>query len=94
MMSNSLSLESERSHTASTPRREGAPSMLWDHPEGLRRVLLVEDAPFLRYAFGRLLRLHGYDVKEADDGREALDCLATFRPHVVVTDLMIRLSPL
>jgi len=53
------------------------------------RVLLVEDAPFLRYAFGRLLRLQGYDVKEANDGQEALDCLAEFRPHLVLTDLMM-----
>ena len=28
---------------------------------GRVRVLLVEDAPFLRYAFGRLLRMHGFD---------------------------------
>lgn len=53
------------------------------------RVLLVEDAPFLRYAFGRLLRLHGYDVLEAPDGREALDCLVDFRPQLVLTDLMM-----
>jgi len=53
------------------------------------RVLLVEDAPFLRYAFGRLLRMQGYDVKEANNGQEALDCLAEFRPHLVLTDLMM-----
>lgn len=53
------------------------------------RVLLVEDAPFLRYAFGRLLRMHGFDVREANDGREALDCLAGFRPQLVLTDLMM-----
>ena len=53
------------------------------------RVLLVEDAPFLRYAFGRLLRMQGFDVKEANDGQEALDCLADFRPHLVLTDLMM-----
>jgi CheY-like chemotaxis protein len=51
------------------------------------RILLVEDAPFLRYAFGRLLRLHGYDVMEANDGREALKCVPEFRPELVVTDL-------
>ena len=39
------------------------------------RVLLVEDAPFLRYAFSRLLRMQGYVVKEANDGQEALDYL-------------------
>jgi CheY-like chemotaxis protein len=53
------------------------------------RVLLVEDAPFLRYAFGRLLRLHGYDVIEANDGQEALDCVRTHRPDLVVTDVMM-----
>lgn len=62
---------------------------MWDRNEKLPRVLLVEDAPFLRYAFGRLLRLHGYEVKEANDGREALDCVHEFRPHLVITDLMM-----
>jgi CheY-like chemotaxis protein len=53
------------------------------------RVLLVEDAPFLRYAFGRLLRMEGFDVKEVNDGQEALDCLPNFQPHLVLTDLMM-----
>jgi CheY-like chemotaxis protein len=52
-------------------------------------VLLVEDAPFLRYAFGRLLRLHGFEVCEATDGREALERLGTFTPQLVLTDLMM-----
>jgi len=53
------------------------------------RVLLVEDAPFLRYAFGRLLRMYGFDVREATDGREALDAVPDFKPHLVLTDLMM-----
>ena len=53
------------------------------------RVLLVEDAPFLRYAFGRLLRLQGFDVKEAHDGQDALACLDEFHPQLVLTDLMM-----
>lgn len=55
--------------------------------EDKMRILLVEDAPFLRFAFARLLRLHGYDVKEANDGREALDFVNEFRPQIIVTDL-------
>ncbi len=62
---------------------------MWETMEPTLRVLLVEDAPFLRYAFSRLLRMQGYDVKEANDGQEALDCLADFRPHLVLTDLMM-----
>ena len=53
------------------------------------RVLLVEDAPFLRYAFGRLLRIEGFDVKEVNDGQEALDALADFCPQLILTDLMM-----
>lgn len=63
--------------------------MVYGIMERTLRVLLVEDAPFLRYAFGRLLRMQGYDVKEANDGRDALDCLPGFRPHLVLTDLMM-----
>jgi CheY-like chemotaxis protein len=61
--------------------------MDWDEEEQLSRVLLVEDAPFLRYAFGRLLKFHGFEVMEANDGEEALSCVENFRPQLVVTDL-------
>jgi CheY-like chemotaxis protein len=60
----------------------------WEGDTALR-VLLVEDAPFLRYAFGRLLRLHGFDVREANDGREALASVSSFHPQIVLTDLMM-----
>jgi CheY-like chemotaxis protein len=53
------------------------------------RILLVEDAPYLRWAFGRLLRLYGYEVREANDGVEALECVPEFHPELVVTDLMM-----
>lgn len=61
----------------------------WDRSTPLPRVLLVEDTPFLRAAFGRLLRLQGFDVCEATDGREALDRLEEFHPQLVLTDLMM-----
>lgn len=62
---------------------------MWDKLDKKPRVLLVEDAPFLRYAFGRLLRMHGFEVMEANDGREALTCMADFHPQLVLTDLMM-----
>ena len=62
---------------------------MFDDASKIPRVLLVEDAPFLRFAFGRLLRLHGYEVMEAPDGREALDRVFDFHPDFVVTDLMM-----
>lgn len=54
-----------------------------------RRVLLVEDEPSLRSAFGRLLRMSGFDVQEATNGREALECLGRFEPELILTDLMM-----
>jgi CheY-like chemotaxis protein len=62
---------------------------MWDGLQTMPRVLLVEDAPFLRYAFGRLLRLHGFEVLEANDGLEALARVHEFQPDLIVTDLMM-----
>ena len=53
------------------------------------RVLLVEDSDPLRYLFARMLTGNGFEVCEASNGREALDCLPDFEPEVVVTDLMM-----
>ena len=33
--------------------------------------------------------MHGFEVMEANDGREALECISEFRPQLVVTDLMM-----
>jgi len=73
---------------AARPLGRGGLSMT-DLNQTKLRVLLVEDTPFLRYAFARLLRMHGFDVREACDGREALDCVGEFRPNLILTDLMM-----
>jgi CheY-like chemotaxis protein len=73
--------------TEAHPDREGGPAR--EPRAGTLRVLLVEDNESLRYAFAHLLRLHGHEVCEAKDGREALECLARFHPQVILTDLMM-----
>jgi CheY-like chemotaxis protein len=55
-------------------------------------ILLVEDEPASRYALGRVLRDHGYDVREAADGSEALALIQEllfqkFSIDLVITDL-------
>jgi CheY-like chemotaxis protein len=52
-----------------------------------KRILLVEDAPDIREAFGLLLRSEGADVVAAANGREALACTARGPFNVVLTDL-------
>src|SRR5829696_2450180 len=53
----------------------------------MTRVLIVDDEPAVRAALDRALRLDGYDVELAADGREALDRLADTRQDAVVLDV-------
>jgi DNA-binding response OmpR family regulator len=53
------------------------------------RILLVEDSDALRHLFSRVLKAKGFEVREAANGQEALDCLSGFEPDVVLTDLMM-----
>jgi two-component system response regulator len=52
-------------------------------------ILLVEDEPISRCAFGQLLRSAGHDVIEARDGSEALMLLNHWRVNLVITDLSL-----
>ena len=51
------------------------------------RVLIVDDEPAIRRFLRVSLTAHDYDVAEAANGQEALACVATHRPDVVVLDL-------
>jgi two-component system, OmpR family, response regulator MprA len=53
----------------------------------MTRVLIVDDEPAVRAALDRALRLDGYDVELAADGREALDRLADLHLDAVVLDV-------
>jgi DNA-binding NtrC family response regulator len=53
------------------------------------RVLVVDDEESQRTALAGMIGLWGYTVDTAADGQEALDKLANFEAHVVVTDLMM-----
>jgi len=52
-------------------------------------VLIVDDEPQLRRAVRRSLEGHGYEAKEAEDGRSAIEAFQSFRPDVVLLDLML-----
>jgi CheY-like chemotaxis protein len=53
------------------------------------RVLVVDDDPNIRKMMVAALKRDGYNFSEAANGREALDCMRTSRPDVVVLDLMM-----
>jgi len=59
----------------------------------ITRVLVVDDEESQRTALASMIKLWGYSVETAADGQEALEKLATFDAHVIVTDLnMPRMS--
>jgi adenylate cyclase len=57
--------------------------------EAVPRVLVVEDDAVTREMMRRLLVAEGWEVTGAGNGREALDRLATDRPHLILLDQMM-----
>src|SRR5256885_5129876 len=51
------------------------------------RVLVVDDEESQRTALASMIALWGYTVETAFDGQDALEKLASFDAHVMVTDL-------
>jgi two-component system response regulator MprA len=53
------------------------------------RILIVEDEPAVRDALDRALRLEGYDVETAADGRDGLRTHDMTRPDAIVMDILM-----
>jgi CheY-like chemotaxis protein len=55
----------------------------------LKIILIIEDHPDTRLVLATLLRLHGYGVLEARDGREGIDAARSILPDLIITDLLM-----
>ena len=53
------------------------------------KILVVDDEPMVTEVVERYLRLNGYDVMTAGDGRDGLDRARTWRPDLVILDIML-----
>ncbi|MER3420374.1 MAG: two-component system response regulator [Chloroflexota bacterium] len=53
----------------------------------MAKVLLVDDAAFMRMRCARLLQEEGHEVLEAANGREAVEIYQTHRPDAVLMDI-------
>src|SRR5678809_929134 len=53
------------------------------------RVLIVEDEPTTRLGLTELVSTWGFTADSAADGEEALQRITTFRPSIVITDLVM-----
>ena len=52
-------------------------------------ALVVDNSPVLRKIVSYALEAEGCIVQTAEDGLEALDCIAQHRPDVIFTDLIM-----
>jgi len=55
----------------------------------MNRVLVVDDEQNITELIATAMRYEGFDVQAAATGRQALDAIATFRPHLVLLDVML-----
>ena len=53
------------------------------------RVLVVDDEPNITELVGTALRYEGFQVEEAREGRAAMTAATSFRPDLVVLDVML-----
>ncbi len=53
------------------------------------RVLIVEDDAAARVGLEQLVRNWGFAAESASDGVEALEKVTSFRPAIVITDLVM-----
>ena len=53
------------------------------------KILVVEDDDVIRELLTDLLESEGYAVRAASDGQEALDCLPSVSPDLVISDLVM-----
>jgi DNA-binding NtrC family response regulator len=58
------------------------------HPSA-ERVLIVEDEPSTRLGLTELVRTWGFTAESAADGEEALTSVTSFRPSIIITDLVM-----
>lgn len=51
------------------------------------KILLVDDAAFMRLRCSKLLKENGYEVEEAENGQEALHKYQACKPDLVLMDI-------
>lgn len=55
----------------------------------MKKVLIVDDEPDIRFILRHILEDGGYEVHEAINGSSALEILGGVSPDLVITDLMM-----
>jgi two-component system chemotaxis response regulator CheY len=55
--------------------------------EAMQKIMVADDAQFMRMRLAKLLVEHGYEVVEAEDGEQAVDVYRVSNPSAVLLDI-------
>ena len=75
-----------RTHVVFQSRRAGSDASRYPVK---KRILIVDDTPFIRDLLRLILEDSGYEVHEAHDGGEAIAQMRDLLPDLVITELMM-----
>ena len=64
-------------------------SLVETNGSGSFRILVVDDEPNIVDVVSMALRYQGFDVETASNGREAIAAANSYRPHLMVLDIML-----
>ncbi len=53
------------------------------------KILIVDDEPWIRSLIMAYLQKEGYDLREAADGPTAIKLTQTFKPDLIILDIML-----
>lgn len=53
----------------------------------MAKILIVDDAAYIRFKVAKMLRANGHEVVEAQNGKEALEKYAQEKPDMVLMDI-------
>ncbi len=53
----------------------------------MSKIMVVDDAQFMRVRLTKLLKGHGFEVSEAEDGNQAVKTYRSFQPDAVLMDI-------
>ena len=57
--------------------------------EAMPRILIVDDEPNIVLALELLMKREGYEISTVDDGVKAVEAAGTFRPDLILLDVMM-----
>jgi two-component system, OmpR family, KDP operon response regulator KdpE len=68
-------------------RNQDSADMTFSNNDARRNILFVNDEPQITRVLRTALACHGYNVRTASDGNEALEVMREWTPDLVITDL-------